>query len=536
MLQIPQTNSIDPVTEDEWSLLFNQTRLDESKRASELEQKRLGDEKIAELRDLATNDLYFLAFGILGYNRLSPNLHGNLCKWLEHTSSDRFRNILLPRGHFKTTICTITDTIQRILRNPSIRILLAHETEDGASRFLYSITAHFTSNELLMALFPELVPVRNIQRMNKTQLDIPHNTHFSEPTIDAMGVGAKSQGRHYDVIKLDDIFGDKARDSHAEMESTIQWFDEIQAFFVSIATGKLDLIGTRYSLNDVYAHAQERYGSLMLRYIRRVEEGPDKEHLEPIFPEEITKESLEIVKKNKRFYAAQMANDPHEGLAEFDPKWKRFYNWLSRDKLAAFHGIGQSNRTVYDIADFDRLILIDPAVTGLNGIIVTGTDDKKHIYILEAIKDSFKPPEFSALLFKLVMRWAPRLVSIEEVVFSALYKPWMESEMKLRNLRFAIQPYKRPRIGRTEVSKTAHIGGLANYFEAGDILMCESQHDLLAEYDNFGASDNVHMLDALAQGPYLWVAGGSRQRFEKFRKLEDESFKHRDVVTGYSKI
>ncbi len=66
-----------------------------------------------------------------------------------------------------------------------------------------------------------IVPSPREQTINKWALELPRTRPHPEPTIDTMGVGAKSQGRHYNYIKLDDVYGDKARDSEAESATTM---------------------------------------------------------------------------------------------------------------------------------------------------------------------------------------------------------------------------------------------------------------------------------------------------------------------------
>src|SRR5678809_694340 len=64
------------------------------------------------LRRRCKTDLFFLAYAICGYSKLSVNLHGHLCAWTLRNRSARFREILLPRGHYKSTIETIVDAIR----------------------------------------------------------------------------------------------------------------------------------------------------------------------------------------------------------------------------------------------------------------------------------------------------------------------------------------------------------------------------------------------------------------------------------------
>ena len=531
-----------------WEAVLSPSSIDAARRQGESKYDKLTSDEVSYYRSRCKTDLFFLTNAILGYERLSPRLHGSLCRWLSDTQEEQFRMILLPRAHFKTTVATIADAIQAILpsdggqypwpRNlgPNGRVLFAHESHEGATRFLYEVAAHFCNNPRLMGLFPELVPSPRHQRMNKWELELPRTEHWAEPTFDTIGVGGRSQGRHYNLIKLDDLFGDKARDSKAERETTIQWFDNIQSFFVRLAMDHMDLIGTRWSLDDVYAHAMRVYDDRIIKYIRRIREKQADGIVAPIFPEEFTEESLSILRKNPKVWAAQYVNDPHEGFAEFDPSWKRWYYRSARDRISFF--IGQSSSaTSYNIHELDICMLIDPAVTGNPGIIVTATDDNMRIFVLEAIKKPMKPHEFVNCIFQLVQRYWPRVVAIEEVVFSAMYAPWFQREMQLRNVRFNIVPVKPRKLrGVEDHSKPGRIRGLSTYFSAGQVFFHENQADLIEEFDNFGASGDIHLLDALAYGPEVWRKGLSGKQHERYRRLEEELWPSRDIETGYSTI
>lgn len=533
--------------EGAWRELHDAKNIDNARSVAEKQYDHLSQEDIYELRRACKTDLLFLLHAILGYKKVSPNLHGHMCAWTARTAWEQFRMGLLPRSHFKTTVWTIGESLQNALtcdkglevaypRNfgPDIRILLGHETQGppgGSSRFLYEITSHVCSNPTLMGLFPELVPKPRVQRMNTFELELPRQGHWAEPTFDTIGVGGRSQGRHYDMIKLDDIFGDKARDSKAEREALIMWFDNIQAFLVSLKAGHIDLVGTRWSLDDVYNHAMKTYGPKLIKYIRRVlEKNPVTGVLEPIFPEEFTLESLSILRKNARIWSAQYVNDPHEGLAEFNPNWKRWFYWSGPGRISAFVASQQTPLTL-SVRDLDRVILIDPSVSLAPGIIVTGTDERNRKFVLEAIKKPMNPPQFIDALFKLVQKWNPRIVSIEEVVFSALYKPWLEREMRTRNQRFSIYGYKPPR----NKIKIERVRALSNNFAAGEIFFHDSQSDLIEEFDNFGSTDDYHLLDALAQGLEVWRAGTNAQTEAKRKLEESQLLDDRDPLTGYSK-
>lgn len=502
-------------------------------------QSGFTSDEVKHLRRKAKTNLFFLASGVLGYTKLAQ-LHLDLCKWIKATNARKYREILLPRSHYKSTVLTISDSIQIVLpddlgnqpypRNlgTSARLLISHETSEAAARFLHSITSHFTSNPVLMGLFPETVPNPREHRINKLELELPRESIWSEPTIDTVGVAGKSQGRHYNYIKCDDIYGAAARDSKAERESTILWVDNLQSLLISPKRDHIDFIGTRWAHDDVYAHIQKQYGDQLVRYVRSCEEyDPKSKTKKPIFPEEFQPEDLEILKKNRIVWNAQYVNNPYEGGSKFEPGWLRFYNWHGR-KIVVFTGNDSADTKEIDTGDLDKIMLIDPAMVGLAGLIVTGTDPRLNVYCLEAKKQEWNPPELVEEIFQQVIRWQPRLVAIEEVLFSGLFQHWLKREMSVRGIYFKLVPVK-----TRGKQKEARVLGLSNYFAAGQIFFNNSQKDLIDEFYDFGATENYHLLDALAYGPELWKVGVNTKKLDSLREAEEKLLSARDKITGY---
>lgn len=510
-------------------------------------KESLGTERIKLLRRQAKTDLYFLATAILGYNKLSPGLHGHFSTWMKRTSKNQFRLILLPRGHYKSTITTISDSIQIILpddggnepypRNlgPEGRLLIAHEGQEHAARFLSSITSHVRTNPLLIALFPEIVPGKS-QRMNKTELELPRKSHWAEPTVDVMGVGTKAQGRHYDFLKLDDIYGVEARDSEAVHRSTLLWIDNIQSFLLTPSSDHIDFIGTRYRHDDVYKHIMDTYEEQLIRYVRPVVEYDEKaEKKVPIFPEQFTPEALKILQKNPVVYNSQYLNDPLAGDAEFDRAWERYYKrikWDSLDRRVSYEDSEGIIRT-HSWLELDRLVIVDPATTGNSGIVVTGTNSERNpkAFILESQQKALQPPALVAEIFSLVRKWQPRAVVIEEVLFSQLFRHWISREQQVRNEYFRIIPAK-----TKQRSKEDRVRGLATWFANGQILLHEAEEELVRQFRQFPGIKEYHMLDALAYGPEFWRASVGEDEIDRRESAIERLSKIIDPRTGYSRV
>lgn len=538
-IEIQQTSENSPLLP-----LPDESDITKARKIGDGKIKGFSDEEIKQIRIQCKWDLLFLMDGPLGYSNVSPVLHGHLAKWLQRNRYIQYKLLLLPRGHYKSTEETISGTVQDVLPDDTgtaqypfnlstnIRICIAHDVAEMAQKFLRSITQHFTINPFLIALFPECIPDLKKNRVNIKELELPRSAVWNESTIDTMGVGARGQGNHYNKLRLDDIYGEAARDSKTEREAHIQWFDNIQSFLITPKTDFIQITGTRWAFDDVYAHAMKVYGKELLKYIRSVYEKDEKGILQPIFPEQFSIASLEILKKNKKVWNAQYINDPKEGAASFQPEWKRFYNKIGRRDLQVFNQsspFAQGGSEEISFEELDRIILIDPAIEGLTGITVVGTDFKDRHFILDAIKGSIKPEELCNWVFTNVIKYQPRLVAIESVLFSALYEHWFRTEMQVRGIRFRIEPIK---IGNKQ--KEIRVAGLANYFQANTIFFHESQTELIEEYDQFGATDDYHMLDSLSMGPGIWKKGNRVSNVSQ--KDEELREKVREISTGYSKI
>jgi hypothetical protein len=515
---------------------------DDVKRARERGMKKLGtsltDSQIRHLRVKAKHNLFFLAYGVLGYDKLSSGLHLNLCQWIQSFEEEQFKLILLPRSHYKSTITTISDSIRIALpddlgtspypRNLGLdgRVLIAHETDASAQRFLSSIRDFVFQSDVLLALFPEITPERN-RKDNKTELELNRERVWSEATFSTMGVGGRKQGAHFNYIKADDLQGEDATYSKADMEKLLRWTDNLQSFLVTPKSDKIDFIGTRWRFDDVYAHITRVYEDNLKIYSRAVEEyDPVSKQKEPIFPEEFTTASLNILRKNKKVFNAQYLNNPSEGAASFQPEWKRFFYWSGRSVMVR----SGDSEIFYNTQDMDKIIFVDPAVTGNFGYCVTGMNTRGDVFILESHKREWNQPEFVNFLFSQVLKWNPRIVVIEDQLFMALYQHWLMREMSVRRIKFRIEA------GKTRnKQKEARILGLSNYFAAGQVYFHQEQHDILEEFDQFGASDNIHILDALAYGPGFWrkPANASQQN----SNAQAEAYlMERDPTTGYSTI
>jgi hypothetical protein len=515
-------------------------------------REQFTDTEFQELRLKAKTDLLFLAEGVIFPptdvvgSRSNYPVFLHLFNWLKYHEKSRNRLILLPRSHRKTTYATALDALQIALpddlgitpypRNlgPDVRIAIIHETDSMASTILREIQNWVLSNDTLRWLFPDIIPENRLRRVNTTELELRRTAQWKEPTFSTMGVGSKAQGRHFNRLKLDDIYGTEARDSEATRKKTLQWFDELQPFLVTPKTDGFDLVGTRYDHKDVYAHAMDKFGEKLPRYIRSVVEfNETTQKYDPIFPEMFTHESLEELKKNRKIWTSNYLNAPDfREHRELDPSWIRHFEWLdARNKtLVAFTGVERLKRHVDEL---DKVLFIDPALEGDAGWVITGTDymsNKPNIFCLDAFRGAIPPDKMIPRIFNAVERWGLRAVVIEEVLFSRVYRHWLEAEMRHRNFYFRVIPAK-----TGQKMKDARVMGLVPFFSASQIFFHKDQEALHEEYNQFGLGSSYHILDALAYGPENWRAAVDRGTIARRAESQQKFLNMRNPITGYTR-
>jgi hypothetical protein len=291
------------------------------------------------MRAYGLKDLYFFASEILGYNHtrpspdpanpsvdMEPGLHGEMAK-IVVDSPKKKRLFLVPRGHMKSTVLTVADTIRRVCKNPNLRILLLSATGPTAESFLAEIKQHFDSNQLFRSLFPDRLPGKN-DTWNQDAVQVGGRTIAAGVnTIEARGIDGNIVGRHYDYCKADDLVTKDNITTPEQRNKLIESFKALESVMEPYATW--DVIGTRWHFYELYGWLIEQNDEAdkvgveppYRVYIRKAIENGD-----PIFSAKYTKERLLQIKAlQEDLYAKLYDNDP---LPEEDREFKRQYFYL----------------------------------------------------------------------------------------------------------------------------------------------------------------------------------------------------------------
>lgn len=344
-------------------------------RIFQLAEEGRAEDLLDDLRYRALTNLYYFSKVVLGYKELSARLHLEFCEWIQSTYDLRFRGALIPRGHFKSTIVSKSYPLWRLLKindgllekypdleqfrkfhDPNNRVAVVGESWDVAAKNLKDIKWNLQNNQLLQALFPELIPpdVQNT-KWTEDEILLPRDRSFDESSITTLGVGAKTTGKHWDIIIYDDLIGEKASKSEAVMEEAKHWFKFAPGLANDPSTVEELFIGTRWKAGaaDLYGYVMatlpsdeeelldedgnttqrvnndgERVGGFVWYVRSAIEPNHETGQPEPIFPERFSLETLALIRKREGEYAysCNYLNNPvAEGMSDFDLRWLREY-------------------------------------------------------------------------------------------------------------------------------------------------------------------------------------------------------------------
>lgn len=195
------------------------------------------------LRRQFRSSLYATTKHLLGYKDVNWRTHGDVFRALE--ASTRRKLIVMPRGTFKSSICSVAFPIWLLLRDPDLRILIDSELYTNSKNFLREISGHLLGGDVA-SLFGEF----RGSTWNEGEILIAQRKRVvKEASLTASGMGAGKTSQHFDVIICDDL-------NSPDNSGTIEMRQKVVAHYrynqaILEPQGTLVVVGTRYSADDV---------------------------------------------------------------------------------------------------------------------------------------------------------------------------------------------------------------------------------------------------------------------------------------------
>lgn len=487
-------------------------------------------------------DLYFFNKVILNNPVLYAPLHKPICRWLEtytpgtipygaltfHTGR-RKKLFLMPRGHIKSNLGTVGQSLQDIVKNPNVRILIGSHKMKDAQKFLCMIRTYLESDRFRY-FYPEIKPkmsryTRKPSKWSDEAILLERSSDFVESTVECSSSDAEVVGRHYDRFRFDDLVTEKSV-TEAGLKETKRFHQSTEGL---ADPGLLELItGTRYDYADRYGEIldtpeiRNKYDVVDLTAFVEQNERPsetmDLAELvlrgTPIFPTRFTTEpegpvddeapvkSLPAIldTSGAYFFNTQYMNRPQ------DPTKQTFTEQLLQTMYC--DSLPQDGEMAYfRVCDLSGQNETGESFTA----IVTGcVDHNACIYITDIIRGNFTASWIMEELFRgqeVADEFRPKLVGFEPSMFEKVLKNVME---RLARARHTWIPVKLLPVSASRRSKPDRIRGLEAWITNGKFKVlrtCRNKALLHNELYRQPSKNAVDIADASAMIPIFMFPG-----------------------------
>ncbi len=204
--------------------------------------------EIAAIRDMCRSNLKYLSKEFLGMSKWDDNLHDDLAAYLEN--SGKYKLILIPRGHLKSSLVTVAWAIQQLLRNPDLRILIRNAVWDQARRFLWQIQGYLEDSKLPI-VFGKFSSTKTVWTKEEVEIN-QRKVKKASPSIMTAGLETSLTGLHFDIIIDDDLVNDKNTSTKEQIQKVIDVYND--SFNLLDRGGIHVVVGTRWNNKDLYSH------------------------------------------------------------------------------------------------------------------------------------------------------------------------------------------------------------------------------------------------------------------------------------------
>ena len=417
---------------------------------------------------------------------LAP-FHKTLCNFVTDRA-DRRKLILVPRGHLKSKLITIGYSLQQIVKNPKVRILIYSATWQMAVDLNMAIQKALQEPGRLTEIWGSIT--EGATEWSQDRFRLKDNT-TRDPTVTAAGIDNNLVGGHYDIIIMDDVVNRDNVGTMDQMEKVMKRYKD--SLDLLEPRGQLIVIGTRWHDSDLYGWILDPSNDVRSSYEvmkERAFEGnvTTGEGCTSLWPQKYTLTEFQKLLREQGWshFSAQYLNDPvPEEDAVFKKSWFTYYEDDLKGRL------------------LNKFMLIDPALSkdksaDYTAMIVIGIDPEGYIFILDIVRARLDPSEIIDAIVRLVSLWNIVDVGIEMVAFqkSIAYSLRQDS-------RFIRRPFHISELKPQERSKTERIKGLQPLYEQGKIIHKKLHPNTIYLEDElvrFPSGTHDDMIDALSYG------------------------------------
>lgn len=401
--------------------------------------------------------LYFFDYEILGYKDMLVNTHYALCEfvqsWDENAKVQQYKQIIMPRETFKSSVVTVGYSVLLLVQNPNTSILINNASTTKAQRFLYKIRQHFEPypGNKLYEHYGNYVPQMNDPKRlwRESMIRVSRaKSILSDASVVVSGVMSSKTSQHYHYIINDDLHDEDNVQTKDQIDKVIWFRDSLGAILMKPAGRQID-IGTPWAEYDVLSDARRREP-----HLKCFKRGAYNTDGSLFFPTRLTEAVLsqQQAKLGSYRFSCQFLCDP---LPKEDQKFKS--EWFK-------HYINAPENLI--IKTF-----CDPA-SGQGrdncAIVTVGYDAPKETFYVLDIRYSNRWSETQVALEHgdVAARFSPRVMAMEAAALGTRYRNAIQKEFNRLGIRQSLEPVT----ADSHVNKKYRISGLTPLYEEGAIL------------------------------------------------------------------
>lgn len=423
---------------------------------------------------------------------------------LWHLPGARFRMLLDPRGHLKTTVNTIAHSLQWIINYPDVRILLSVASFDPQGiQIIDEMESHFRYNDTFRFLYPECCPAAESAGSwgSQKSFTVPcRRVHRKEPTMSIASVGKVVAGPHYEVVKCSDLVDEQNVKTDGGIREVKSHFRYMMPLLErgprvegrELTRGWLDLEGTIYHHSDLYVselekdEARIKDGKSCRWSVIRRDAIVDEPTRSTLWPSRFPWEELQAIREDMDEYTfnCQYRLNPHSRSTGLADHVLYFPGILRKELLPRYRMI----KCTVDLAGMEE------DSSGSNTVLVTcGHDRDGRKDVLDAVIGRINPFQVIEHFFRVDKEYSagPRKVrfQVEKAHHAQVLMPFLEREQEKRGIHLILDVIPRD----SSISKVNRIWGLQTWFKRGLIRFADDLDRVPARHPDQRLSGIAHI-------------------------------------------
>jgi len=514
------------------------------------------------------------------------DLHREMCEFLE--SPFLLAVICCFRGAGKS-VAVMVYILWRCLYIINFSALILSNSAENAKKLhflpLIDLLTVSPRAEYLRWLFSHRIPP-GLGDTNSEQLDLIRTDPLAPPAITYAGMDSKLEGKHPDLVALDDAEGADAEKSQNASESAMAAWERIQFLPKYPMRSQIILVGTPWGRKPIVWQLRDRVNwqsdadnatSSIKFFWRPIEDANGK----PAWPERFPKEIIDTYRRNRLDRSQRWLERDTGEISLFDMEAVRdsAYHWLSpRKDEISYKGfrfdpdkIGSDGYVhpeqvpaVVRMRQLRFFIHMDPLhkteatrrtpahrlrpATAAIGVVGVAPDF--HAFLIDYWLGDADLAGQAEELFRLYRMYAPMAVTYESIGAQA----WLKSHIEMKeqeNINWR-RPKSSPLMGTqvnlprlsrrlSEAKKTTeskdwlYRESLSPWMNHGTFHLRLDQNEAIKQLENvLNESYACDLVDLLAQGPPVWKPAASDGEALEFaeRRAYVEGFVKRGDVLG----